>query len=119
MDSLKNAGSIGGYIETREEGVRARLLEIYARIKAEMPDGAAEKISWGMPTFWKGRNIIHFAAQKTHIGLYPGLEAVAFFADKLTEYKTSKGAVQFPNNKPLPIELIAEIAAFCAKGNAK
>jgi uncharacterized protein YdhG (YjbR/CyaY superfamily)/TfoX/Sxy family transcriptional regulator of competence genes len=112
------ADPIGDYIASRDESIQPRLREIYRTIKAVLPD-AVEKISWQMPTFWKGQNLIHFAAAKKHIGLYPGSEAVEIFASKLTEYKTSKGAIQLPNNKPLPIELITEIAELCGRNNAK
>ena len=74
---------------------------------------AEERISWSMPTYWYKQNIIHFAAFKKHIGLYPGDKAVEHFSQRLTEYKTSKGAVQFPYSKPLPLELITEIAKWC------
>lgn len=60
---------------------------------------------------------IQFAAFKKHIGLYPGPEAVETFADKLKEYKTSKGAIRLPYDKPLPLELIGEIAKWCEKEN--
>jgi uncharacterized protein YdhG (YjbR/CyaY superfamily) len=68
-----------------------------------------------MPTYWQGRNILHFAAAKKHIGLYPGPEAVAHFADKLDEggYQYSKGTIQIPYSGELPLALIAEIAAWC------
>jgi uncharacterized protein YdhG (YjbR/CyaY superfamily) len=66
-----------------------------------------------MPTYWNKHNIIHFAAFKKHIGLYPGAKGIENFADRLMEYKTSKGAVQLPCDKPLPLELIAEIAKWC------
>ncbi len=62
-------------------------------------------------------NLIQFAAFKKHIGLYPGPEAVDTFADRLKEYKTSKGAIQLPYDKPLPLELIGEIAKWCEKEN--
>lgn len=81
-------------------------------IKAVLPD-AQERISWSMPTFWNKHNIIHFAAYKKHIGLYPGEEAMKYFAPQLTDYKTSKGAVQFPYSKPIPLDLITEIAKWC------
>lgn len=110
--------TIDAYIASQAEGIQPRLREVYATIKAALPD-ATEKISRQMPTFWKGQNIIHFAAFKKHIGLYPGGEAMAVFADKLTDYKTSKGGIQLPNNKPLPLELITEIALWCGKENAK
>ena len=62
-------------------------------VKTSIPE-AKEKISWSMPTYWKGRNLIQFAASKRHIGLYPGPEAVEAFAGRLAEYKTSKGIPQ-------------------------
>ena len=89
-----------------------------APIKGSLPE-AKEKISWSMPTYWKGRNLIQFAAFKKHIGLYPGPEAVEAFADRLTDYKTSKGTIQIPYSKPLPLELIGEIAAWCEKNYQK
>lgn len=110
--------TIDAYIASQAEGIQPRLREVYAAIKAALPD-ATEKISWRMPTFWKGQNLIHFAAFKKHIGLYPGGEAMIVFADKLTDYKTSKGGIQLPNNKPLPLELITEIALWCGRENAK
>ena len=68
-----------------------------------------------MPTWWQGHNIIHFAAQKKHIGLYPGPEAVVQFAEKLDQagYKYSKGSIQIPYSDDLPLNLIAEIASWC------
>ena len=68
-----------------------------------------------MPTYWKGHNIIHFAAQKKHIGLYPGPEAVDHFSEKLDQagLKYSKGSIQIPYSDKIPLELIAEIAEWC------
>ena len=100
--------TIEEYIERQPEQVRPRLRQINDAVRAAIPDGV-EKISWSMPTYWKKRNLIQ------HIGLYPGPEAVNTFADRLKEYKTSKGAIQLPNDKPLPLELIAEIAKWCEK----
>jgi uncharacterized protein YdhG (YjbR/CyaY superfamily) len=68
-----------------------------------------------MPTFWQGKNLIHFAAAKNHIGLYPGSEAMEAFAPKLTGYKTAKGTIQLPLDKPIPHRLIAEITRFRVK----
>jgi uncharacterized protein YdhG (YjbR/CyaY superfamily) len=114
----ENAMTIREYIDSQEESIRPRLNAVYDAIRAAIPE-AEERLSWGMPTFWKGRNIIHFAPAKAHIGLYPGAEAVAFFAPRLMEYKTSKGAIQFPNNRELPLELIAEIARWSWETNKK
>lgn len=104
--------TIEEYISDQDETIRPRLLTVCHIIREAIPN-AEERISWGMPTFWKGRNIIHFAAAKKHIGIYPGAEAVEAFALRLTEYKTSKGAIQLPNNKELPTGLISEIARWC------
>ncbi len=59
------------------------------------------------------------AASRKHIGLYPGAEAVEVFADRLTEYQTSKGTIRLPIDRPLPLELVAEIARWCEAANGK
>ncbi len=105
-------GTIDEYIEAQSASVRHLLVDVRATIKAVLPD-AEERISWRMPTFWREHNIIHFAAFSRHIGLYPGAAAMEHFRERLAEYKTSKGAVQFPLEKPLPLSLIAEIATWC------
>lgn len=104
--------TIDEYIEAQPESIRPLLNQVRDTIRRTLPD-AEERISWRMPTFWRERNIIHFAAFKKHIGIYPGDKAMECFADKLTEYKTSKGALQLPYDKPLPLNLIAEIAGWC------
>ena len=109
---------IDEYIQAQDETIRGRLTLIRETIRSAIPD-AEERISWSMPTYWKGRNIIHFAAFKNHIGIYPGGEATSVFAEKLTAYKTSKGAIQLPNHTELPLELIAEIARWSYERNAK
>ena len=110
--------TIQEYIDSQEVNVRERLNAIYEAIQSAIPD-AEERISWGMPTFWKGRNIIHFAPAKKHIGLYPGPEVVEAFREQLKDYKTSKGAIQLPNNKELPLSLVAEIARWSYEKNRK
>ena len=77
--------------------------------------GTTEKISWSMPTYWQGHNIIHFAAAKKHIGLYPGPAAVEQFAERLEEAgcKYSKGSIQIPYSDELPLDLISAVAAWC------
>lgn len=110
--------TIAEYIAGQSEEIQPRLREVYGVIKAQLPD-ATEKISWQMPTFWKGQNLIHFAAAKQHIGLYPGGRATEVFAAQLTGFQTSKGSIRLPHHQPLPLELIAEIARWCGKENAK
>lgn len=106
------------YIAMSPKEKRERLTMIYDTVRAAIPE-AQERISWGMPTFWKGRNIIHFAPAKTHIGLYPGPEAIEAFQDQLKGYKTSKGAIQLPDQKELPLSLIEAVAVWCYENYRK
>jgi len=104
------------YIAAQPEHIRQDLRTVRLMLRMTMQIyGAVEKISWSMPTYWKGRNLIHFAAQKNHLGIYPGPEAIKHFAPRLTKYKTSKGAIQFPYKGLIGehLSLITEIAAWC------
>ncbi len=106
--------TVDEYILAQDEGIRDQLQSVRAVLRSSLPD-STEKISWSMPTYWKDHNIIHFAAAKKHIGLYPGPDAVAHFAEKLdlAGCKYSKGSIQIPYSEELPLQLIAEIAAWC------
>jgi uncharacterized protein YdhG (YjbR/CyaY superfamily) len=109
-----NYSTIDEYIASFPNDIQRILETVRETIHREAPL-AQEKISYGMPAFCQGKNLIYFAAMKHHIGLYPGSEAVAVFAPRLTEYKTSKGAIQFPLSAPVPYDLIAEITRFRVK----
>lgn len=104
--------TVDEYIDSQDEQVRSVLQEMRRIISSALPD-AEECISWSMPTYRKGRNIIHFAAFKNHIGLYPGGEAVTKFASELSGYSVSKGTVRFSYDEKLPEELIRKIALWC------
>ncbi len=108
----KAPATIEEYILSQPEERQDYLRQINTAIRSSISE-AKEKISWSMPTYWKGHNLIQFAASKKHIGLYPGPEAVETFAEQLKDYETSKGTIRLPYNKPLPLELIAEIAKWC------
>ena len=104
--------TIDEYIEAQDEAVQPMLREIRAVIRSAIPE-AQERLSWSMPTFWRGRNILHFAASKKHLGLYPGGEATTVFADALKDYDVSKGTVRIPWDRALPVELVQRIARWC------
>lgn len=106
--------TIDQYISEQRPGIQHLLKKNRNTIKSSAPQ-AIEKMSWQMPTFWQGENLIHFAAFKNHISIFPGGEATAFFADKLTDYKTSKGTIQFKLDKEIPYELISEITKWRVK----
>ena len=104
--------TIDEYIEAQDEAVQPRLREIREVIRSAIPE-AQERLSWSMPTFWRGRNILHFAASKKHLGLYPGGEATTVFSDALKDYDVSKGTVRIPWDRALPVELVQRIARWC------
>lgn len=96
--------------------LKERLRQVWKCISEAIPD-AEQTICYSMPTFKKKKNIIHFAAFKSHIGIYPGPKTIEAFKDKLTMYKTSKGAIQLPHSQELPLELIADLARWSYQNN--
>ena len=104
--------NIDEYIAAQEEAVQPRLKEMRSLIRSAIPE-AEERISWSMPTYWKGKNFLHFAAFKKHLGFYPGDEAVARFKDELNNYDVSKGTIRLPYSADLPAELIQRMARWC------
>lgn len=118
MEKPKPAADIDAYIADFSPEVQKRLRQMRAIIRKNAPD-AVEQIKWAMPTYYQNGNLVHFAAAKNHIGLYPGDSGVRAFQDRLADYKTSKGAIQLPNTQPLPEELIADIVRFRVKENTQ
>lgn len=102
---------IDAYIAMQRKEVQPMLYTLRGIIRAAAPD-AQEKISWGMPTFWQKKNIIHFATFQRHVGLYPGSEAIVAFAERLAPYKTSKGAIQLPCGQPIDEKLVRDIVLW-------
>jgi uncharacterized protein YdhG (YjbR/CyaY superfamily) len=76
---------------------------------------AREKISWNMPTFYDGGNLIHFCAAKKHLGIYPGPRLIYTIAAELAAYKTTKGSIHFPWDAPVPVALLEEICRVRAR----
>jgi uncharacterized protein YdhG (YjbR/CyaY superfamily) len=103
--------TVDEYIAAQAKEVQPILHKIRETIKAAAPD-ATEKISYQMPTYWQGANLVHFAAHKKHIGFYPGGEAAGVFAERLTGYKASKGSIQLPLDKSIDYGLIMDITKW-------
>lgn len=114
--SKKDFKTIDEYIATFPKEIQPKLQDIRQTIKQAAPN-AQEAISYQMPAFKQKGNLVWFAAFKQHIGFYPTPSAIVAFKDKLTLYKTSKGAIQFPIDQPIPLELIKEIVHFRVKEN--
>lgn len=108
--------TIEEYIKQFPKEIQEIMEEVRNSIKETIPE-AKEKIAWQMPTFTLHGNLIHFAAHKNHLGVYPGPNAIEAFSEELVEFKTSKGAVQFPYSKPIPYELLVKLVKFSAAEN--
>jgi uncharacterized protein YdhG (YjbR/CyaY superfamily) len=109
---MKLSPLITTHIATFPPTTQKKLRALRALIHKTAPD-SVEAISYGIPTFKLGkRNLVHFAGYKTHIGFYPGPAVLLYFKKELARYKTSRGAVQFPLDAPLPLPLIRRIVRF-------
>jgi len=112
--SNKKFKNIDEYIQSHPKDVQKILMEIRKTVKKAAPK-AKEKISYGMPAFTQNGNLVYFAAFKNHIGFYPLPSGINSFKKELSTYKTSKGAIQFPIDKPMPLSLITKIVKFRVK----
>jgi uncharacterized protein YdhG (YjbR/CyaY superfamily) len=112
MNSLQSKfTNIDEYIKTFPTDIQEKLTKIREIIRKAAPE-ATEAISYQMPTFKLHGNLVHFAAFKNHIGFYPIPSGIEAFKEELAAYPTSKGAIQFPHNKPVPWDLIKRIVEF-------
>lgn len=114
----KKLSNVDDYIKEYKPEIRGKLEEIRQTIKKVLPD-AKERISYNMPSFWFHGNLVYYGAFKNHIGFYPASMTVfEKFKDELKIYKQSgKGTIQFPYDKPIPLELIKRIVQLRAKEN--
>ena len=106
--------NIDEYISTFPDEVQTILQQIRETISKAAPR-ADEVISYQMPAFKLHRVLVYFAGYKNHIGFYSGAKAIEVFHKELSEFKTSKGAIQFPLNKEIPLTLISKITKFRVK----
>ncbi len=112
MDNSQPAPqTIDAYIAGFPEDVQVVLQLIRQTIHETAPE-ATEAISYQMPTFKLHGNLVHFGAFKNHIGFYPVPSGMEAFKDELAGYKQGKGSVQFPLDKPMPLDLIRRMVRF-------
>ena len=107
---------IDEYIAGFPQDIQEILEKIRATIQKAAPD-AQEAIKYQIPTFTLKGNLVHFAAFKHHIGLYPAPRGIEEFKDELSGYEGAKGTVRFPLDKPIPFDLISRIVEFRVKDN--
>jgi uncharacterized protein YdhG (YjbR/CyaY superfamily) len=104
-------GSIDEYIAGFSPDVQKKLKQVRAAIRKAAP-GVTETIRYGIPTFFLNENLVHFAAFRSHVGFYPTPSGIRKFKAALIFYKSAKGSVRFPVDKPMPLKLIRDITAF-------
>ena len=102
---------VEAYLASAPEPSRARLLELAYLIRAELPD-ATERIAYAIPTWHLVENVVHIAGYERHVGMYPGAAAMVAFAEEFAGYTTSKGAVQFPHDRALPLDLVRKVVRW-------
>ena len=112
----KKFETIDEYITIFPKNVQDILEKLRKVIRKSAPE-AEETISYGMPTFKLNGNLVHFAAYKNHIGFYPTPSGIEAFKKELSQYKGAKGSVQFPIDKPIPLDLVEKIVIFRVKEN--
>lgn len=119
MSSTKNhPNTIDEYIAGCPEEAQPLLRRLRAVIKEAAPE-AEERISYQMPGFYYHGSLVWFGLHPRHIGFYPTGSGIEAFKEELSSYKSSKGAVQFPLDRPIPFEIISKIVAFRAAENLK
>jgi uncharacterized protein YdhG (YjbR/CyaY superfamily) len=108
--------TVDEYIKAQPAAVKAGLKLIRQTVKKAAPD-AEEVISYNMPAYKFHGMLLYFAAHTAHIGLYAMPGAIIAFKEKIKMFVTSKGTIQFPVDKPIPVKLINDIVKFRAKEN--
>lgn len=115
---MNTATNVDGYISAFPPTTKKLLKQLRATIKKAAPE-AEEVLSYHMPAYKSNGMLVYFAGYQNHIGLYPMPAAITRFKEQLADYKTAKSTIQFPLDKPLPLELITDIVKFRLKENAE
>ncbi len=117
-EDMKKYEDISEYIANYPKDVQLLLKKVRATIKKAAPK-AEEAISYGIPTYKLNGNLVHFGAFKDHVSFFPTASGTAAFKKEISKYKVTKGTIQFPLDKPLPLGLITKIVRFRVKENLK
>jgi uncharacterized protein YdhG (YjbR/CyaY superfamily) len=113
----KQYKTVEEYIKTFPKDIQTILEKLRQTIHETAPE-AVETISYQMPTFkLNGKNLVHFAVFKEHIGFYPTPSGIDSFEKDLAPYRTGKGTLQFPLDKPIPFDLVKKVVIFRVKEN--
>ncbi len=113
---MKQFKTIRAYIATFPSSVQMLLKKMRSAISEAAPE-AEEAIRYGMPTFRLNGNLVHFAAFKDHVSLFPGSGTIRAFQKDLVKFQTSKGTIQFPYGMPIPFVLVKKMVRFRVRQN--
>jgi len=111
LTTRKRPQDVEEYIQAYPRNVQVLLQKMRKAIRKAAPD-AEEIISYSMPAYRQNGILVWFAAFKNHIGFYPGVSGIERFKTELSRFKSSKGSVQFPIDKPLPLGLVGRIVKY-------
>ncbi len=114
---MKAYTSVDEYIRSFPAPTRKILKELRAVMRSAAPH-ASEKISYGIPTLHQNGNLVHYAACERHIGLYGAPRSPKALDLELEKYRTGKGTLQFPIDRPIPLELVRQIVEARVKENS-
>lgn len=107
---VDESDKVDAYLEALPEPAKGTLTELRRMIRELVPEGTTERIAYGMPTFFYKRGLVGYAAFEKHCGFYPmNPDVIVKFAVELTKYPTSKGAIRFAVDKPLPATLVRKL----------
>jgi uncharacterized protein YdhG (YjbR/CyaY superfamily) len=116
MKDKGNFSTVNDYISLHPAPIRKGLNLLRKTIRQAAPE-AEETISYNMPAYKSEGILVYFAAAKNHFGFYPTASPMQTFKEKLKDFETSKGAIRFPVDKPIPVKLISEIVKWKLKEN--
>ena len=115
---MKKFQTIDEYMSALPQPARDAAARLRQAIRQAAPQ-AEETISYNMPAYKLDGILVWFAGFKHHLGFYPKASAIATFTAELAAYKTSKGAIQFPLDRPLPIGLVKKLVKFRVNENTR
>jgi uncharacterized protein YdhG (YjbR/CyaY superfamily) len=108
---MSKPNNVDEYIAGFPVTVQEKLQQIRQTILKAAPH-SQEIIGYSMPTYRQNSNLVYFAGWTNHVGFYPGASALIRFKDDLLEYSGAKGSVQFPYDKPIPLDIVHAIVTY-------
>ena len=106
--------AVDEYISAYGGELKERMIALQALIHSCHPE-IGEKIAWGIPTFVLKGNLLHFSAEKKHMGFHSGQAAINAFSDRFGKLTHTKSTLHLPYSEPMPWELLLEMVEFCVQ----